>query len=275
MALVDPLSIKRVQKGLIRLIQKLEPTATTDGMGASVKRLMPTRALFTVDPFLLMDHFAVKPPAGFPPHPHRGFEIITYMLTGAFRHEDDAGNQGIIPAGGLQRITAGAGIVHAEMPATEDVNEGIQLWINLPRSDKGVVPSYQDVAGDQLPTKRIDGAIVKTIVGDGSPVDIRRPMRYEDVTVFPGIQFQLSGIEGFQGLVYVLEGRGRFVFDTDSSGQAPVEAGAGEALVFSQETIRSIRIVAHEDSASSALRLIWFAGEPIGERPIFRGSFVD
>lgn len=243
-------------------MKKMRPSPTTDGMGATVKRLMPTRSLPYLDPFLLLDHFAIQQPAGFPSHPHRGFEIITYMLEGAFRHADSAGHAGTIPAGGLQRITAGRGVVHSEFPAGDGVSSGLQLWINLPRAEKTIEPSYQDVAPERLPTEAFDGISIKTLVGEGSPVEIRRPMVYYDIFLSQGKTHSLSVPKGYQALFYVLEGQGRFGETAGAEGEALIPEPPPQA-----ETV--------DVSAVTALRFVFLAGEPVGERPVFRGSFVD
>ncbi|CAM3487024.1 pirin family protein [Hydrogenibacillus schlegelii] len=274
---------------------------TTDGEGAQVRRLMPTRTLFFLDPFLLLDHFAVSPPAGFPPHPHRGFEIITYMLEGAFRHADDAGHEGVIFAGGAQRITAGSGIWHSEMPGTDGVNEGLQLWINLPRSEKGIPPGYQDVPPEAFPVHAQGGVTVKTIVGSGSPIEILRPMRYEDVTLASDGRYRMEIPNGDQGLVYPLAGRLRVQLRGGAEDGRVLEVPAGSALVVLAGEAAELDIEpapeGAEEKASAtgpdasaagpsastapargtngAARLVAVFGTPIGERPVFRGSFVD
>jgi redox-sensitive bicupin YhaK (pirin superfamily) len=126
-------------------IEIKKAVGTEEGEGAFVRRLFPTQDFNYLDPFVLFDEFFVIPPAGFPDHPHRGFEVITYMRGGAFLHRDSMGNEQIIKAGGVQRITTGRGIVHAEMPGTKGVNHGLQIWINLPRRLKGLEPSYQNI----------------------------------------------------------------------------------------------------------------------------------
>lgn len=241
-----------------------------DGDGARVKRILPSYHLGYLDPFLLFDHFTVQKPAGFPSHPHRGFEIITYMLEGAFLHADNRGNQKMILAGGLQRITSGSGIVHSEMPGSNGVNRGLQLWINLPRSDKGMEPSYQDVAAADLPVVERQGVRRKILVGEGSPVRVSRPMRYEDVTLFAqsvevGMQVPVPAL--FRAFLYVLDGVGKF-------GETMTRAEAGEIVSFDPPPSQGF-IDVQAERADLPLRFIYVAGLPIGERPLFRGSYVD
>lgn len=261
------------EKGAFRMTEVLKLSPSTDGDGASVTRLMPTRALHFLDPFLLLDHFAVRPPAGFPPHPHRGFEIITYMLEGAFRHEDDAGHAGVIPTGGAQRITSGSGIWHSEMPATDGVNEGLQLWINLPRAEKGIAPGYQDVPSEAFPVRTEGGVTVKTIVGDGSPIEIKRPMRYEDIALEDGKQYRWTIPAGDQGFLYMLDASVRVeLFGGPSDGRV-LDVDRGSALIVRSGEASEMEIVALEPGKRA--RFVIAFGTPIGERPIFRGSYVD
>ncbi|WP_052330017.1 pirin family protein [Thermicanus aegyptius] len=246
------------------ILKKALPVHTVDGENAALKRIMPTHNLSYVDPFLMMDHFSLDQRAGFPDHPHRGFEIITYMLEGAFKHADSAGNEGIIQAGGLQRITAGRGIVHSEFPAFEGINSGIQLWINLERRLKGMEPSYQDVKREEIPERESDGIRVRTLVGEGSPVRIVQSMVYYDIAISQGKKglFPIPG--GFQPLIYILEGTGSF-------GGNRFPGTAGEVLIPERAAENGgLSVVAEED-----LRFVLIAGQPIGERPVFRGSFVD
>lgn len=246
------------------ILKKALPVQTADGENAALKRIMPTHNLSYLDPFLMMDHFSLDKRAGFPDHPHRGFEIITYMLEGAFKHADSAGNEGIIQAGGLQRITAGRGIVHSEFPALEGLNSGIQLWINLERRLKGIEPSYQDVEREKIPERESDGVRIRTLVGEDSPVRIVRPMVYYDIAMLNGKRGLFSIPGGFQPLIYILEGKGKF-------GGNEFPGFAGEVLIPEMSPERSSLDV----MAEKELRFLLIAGEPIGERPIFRGSFVD
>ena len=133
-----------------------------------------------LDPFLLLDAFRSDDPddyiAGFPPHPHRGFETVTYLLNGRMRHQDNAGNEGVIEPGGIQWMTAGKGIVHSEMPEQQDgMLEGFQLWINLPGSHKMTAPAYQEHDAADIPTESRDGSVIKVISGQTS-----RPRRRSD-----------------------------------------------------------------------------------------------
>ena len=147
--------------------------AATDGAGVELVRVIGQPALMELDPFLLLDSFRSDDPgdyiAGFPPHPHRGFETVTYLLNGRMRHKDNAGNEGVIEPGGIQWMTAGKGIVHSEMPEQENgMLEGFQLWINLPASHKMTAPAYQEFDRAHIPVESRDGAVVRVIAGETS-----------------------------------------------------------------------------------------------------------
>ena len=135
-------------------MKKVVALTVPEGDGVMVKRLMPRQGLMNFDPFVLMDHFDIEG-GGFPDHPHRGFEAITYMLDGGMQHVDNLGNKSVVYAGGLQRFTAGKGLVHSEMP--QGRAQGIQLWINLPKRLKQMQPSYQQVDAEDIPSDSNDG----------------------------------------------------------------------------------------------------------------------
>ncbi|XP_046579779.1 uncharacterized protein LOC124287291 [Haliotis rubra] len=137
-----------------------------EGVGARVRRSVGRSELQNLDPFLMLDEFKVASPAGFPDHPHRGFETVTYMLSGSFRHEDFCGHKGVISAGDLQWMTAGRGVVHCEMPHGEQEGHGLQLWVNLAAKDKMVEPAYQELLDKNIPRSSKDGVTVKVIAGE-------------------------------------------------------------------------------------------------------------
>jgi len=234
---------------------------TEEGDGARVRRLFPTGAMRDADPFVLLDEFDVRPPAGFPEHPHRGFEAVTYMLEGGFRHRDDMGNDSTVLAGGAQRFTAGGrGIVHSEMPGGRGRNRGLQLWVKLPSALKGVAPSYQQVDGPAMPETAGNGWRARIVVGEGSPVRLSTPVRYMDVRLDAWATFEEGVPEGWTGLVYVLDGRVMV---------GGVEARAGSAAMLapgSRPTVSAVEGPAH---------LVLLLGRPIGEPIVHRGPFVD
>ncbi len=206
-----------------------------EGAGARVRRLMPSPRLPHLDPFVLFDHATVAPPAGFPAHPHRGFEIVTYMLEGAFTHWDSAGHEEVVAAGGSQRITAGRGIVHSEMPAGHGPACGLQLWINLPRRLKDLPPDYQTVPAAGLPEEERAEARVRHVVGGGSPISLHTDVIYQDVLLRGPLAWRVPA--GFSGFAYVIGGAVRV-----RAGGSPLAGGladdeglllvpAGQALV--------------------------------------------
>jgi len=230
-----------------------------EGAGVDVQRLMPVSGWLHFDPFVLWDHFSIGPDAGLPDHPHRGFEIITYLFSGALRHEDDLGNRSTVLAGGAQRVTAGRGITHSEMPQGGVTTRGIQLWINLPRRLKKTDPGYQQVDIDEFPVRRFDGGTVITIVGEGSPLGLNTPVEYREIRLDPGTTWKEAVPAGFRGLVYA------------ASGSAAVEGrdiDQGDACYF--DGLEKLRLEAREEC-----RLMYCAGRPHGEPINQRGPFVD
>ena len=155
----------------LRKINKvIKGLSTSDGAGVKLTRIIGSPDLNMLDPFLLFDEFGSDNPndyiAGFPPHPHRGFETITYMLNGKFRHKDSAGNEGILTDGSVQWMTAGKGVIHSEMPKqTKGLVRGFQLWMNLPKKLKMIDPAYNDISAEQIPRINFDGGIIKIIAG--------------------------------------------------------------------------------------------------------------
>ncbi|KAG2726170.1 hypothetical protein I3843_01G097900 [Carya illinoinensis] len=220
-----------------------------------------------LDPFLMLDHFSVTPPAGFPDHPHRGFETVTYMLQGAMTHQDFAGHKGTIGTGDVQWMTAGRGIVHSEMPAGEGVSNGLQLWINLSSRDKMIEPSYQELLSDEIVRAEEDGVEVRVIAGESmgvrSPVHTRTPTIFLDFTLKPRAQVHQSIPASWNSFVYVIEGEGVF----GSSNSAAVAAhhvlvlGPGDGL-------------SAWNRSSKRLRFVLIGGQPLDEPVAQYGPFV-
>ena len=229
-----------------------------DGQGARVHRLFPQTAGQHLDPFVLLDDFRVAPPAGFPEHPHRGFEAFTYMLEGRFHHRDNLGNDSVVSAGGTQRFTSGRGARHSEMPAEQRINRGLQLWINLPRKLKTIEPEYAAVHDRDLPEHAVGDVIVRTVVGAGSPVVLRTPVRYLDLTVPTGARFEEETPAGWRGIAYLADGHAQI---------GGVDLRAGQAAILSAG--------AFEIRAQREARLVYLAGQPHGEPILHRGPYVD
>ena len=199
----------------------ITPQPVIEGAGVRLKRSIATPTLDYVDPFLLFDHFGSDDPddylAGFPWHPHRGIETVTYMLAGEVDHRDSIGNAGAIGAGDVQWMTAGGGIMHEEMPrAPEDGHmEGFQLWVNLPAALKMSHPRYQDLSAAQIPeVRRDDGTVIRVVAGEvdgvrGAVSEIYAEPEYLDVSLPAGAHFAQPVPRGHAALAYAFEGEGR------------------------------------------------------------------
>lgn len=201
-----------------QIVRRTAGVAASDGDGVRLKRIIGSPELDMIDPFLLLDSFESDQPqdyiGGFPDHPHRGFETVTYILDGCMRHKDSAGNEGVINPGGVQWMTAGRGIVHSEMPEQENgLLHGFQLWINLPAAAKMTVPAYQEFQASEIPIEILStGGTVKVISGQTDQGTIgpvkntfTEPL-YLDISLSQGTVFEqdISSAQG--GFVYVIEG---------------------------------------------------------------------
>lgn len=232
---------------------------TMEGDGVTVRRLFPVAGLRNHDPFVLWDHFQITSGHGFPTHPHRGFEAITYLFSGTMEHTDNLGNQSTIGAGGAQRFTAGRGIVHSEMPGTSGITEGIQLWINLSLSQKKIDPAYQAAEPHEIETEKWDGGWRRVIVGQGSPVQLQTPVDYFELGLAPGSHYQWTPAPDHCGLIYVVDGE----VSVNDNKLAP-----GDALhIDGAETLDFISV--------KDVHLMVCFGQPHGE-PIYQhGPYVD
>ena len=262
----------------LRTVLKIIPgMATSDGAGVSLTRYIGSMQLDHLDPFLMLDFFESDNPddyiAGFPAHPHRGFETVTYLLTGRMRHEDSAGHGGVIEAGGIQWMSAGRGIIHSEMPEQEHGRlAGFQLWVNLPGRLKMSPPDYREFPADDIPEEiRDDGVKIRVITGATSggtqgPVAnvVTRPL-YLDVSMPPGSEFIESLRPDQSAFVFVIDGTiiigGRETQNsrTVSSRQLAV-LGPG----------KQVNVVADDHTC----RFLLIAGDPIGEPVSRHGPFV-
>jgi len=245
---------------------------TTDGAGVQLVRVIGQRALMELDPFLLLDAFRSDSPddyvAGFPSHPHRGFETVTYLLDGRMRHKDSAGNEGVIEAGGIQWMTAGKGIVHSEMPEQENgMLEGFQLWINLPASHKMTNPAYQEHDIDGIPVEERAGARVRVIAGStslGTEGPVTQPLTeplYLDVSLQADSQFSETICQGHSAFVYVIDGMIRM--ESEQGGTVSIDRD--QLAVLSDGAELTL------DSENQPARFLLIAGKPLDE-PIARGG---
>lgn len=234
-------------------------TVVPEGDGVDVKRLFPLHGFMNYDPFVLWDHFNIGPGRGFPDHPHRGFEAITYMFGGGMNHKDNLGNESFVTPGGAQRFTAGSGMVHSEMPADKGESNGIQLWINLPKRLKQIDPDYQQVNDNEFPVNKVDGGQIKIIVGEGSPLKLKTDVIYQHVTLCKQSVYELSLKPGMRGIIYVMSG---------SISVNGFTANADQAMFIEDETALQMQL--KEDS-----QFMICMGLPHGEPIKQYGPFVD
>ncbi|WP_397534470.1 pirin family protein [Roseateles sp.] len=247
--------------------------ATSDGAGVKLTRVLTNDLQRRLDPFLMLDAFGSDKAddyiAGFPDHPHRGFETVTYMLEGRMRHRDSAGNEGLLGNGGVQWMTAGRGVIHSELPEQEDGRmEGFQLWLNLPAKDKLCPPWYRDIPSAQIPEFEHAGVTVRVIAGSSHGVagamqrEATAPL-YLDLHLAPGAQFEQVLPEGHNAFVYVYRG------------SLKLEGGCTvpqQRMAIFANTPRSdgVRLQAGE----APTRAILIAGRPLKEPIAQYGPFV-
>jgi redox-sensitive bicupin YhaK (pirin superfamily) len=259
-----------------RPVQRIVPTVRTlEGAGFVVRRPFPTSALADVDPFLLLDHIGPfdAPPGeakGAPDHPHRGFETVTYVLEGDLEHKDSVGNHGRLGPGDVQWMTAGAGVVHSEMPSEAVQKDGgrihgVQLWVNLPRSAKMTRPRYQEIPAARIPRVAKDGVTVRVLAGEAygasAVIETHTPILYFHVSLAAGARFEERVPAGFTLMAYVLSGDVR-------AGANERRAREGELAIFGG-TGDTVTLAA--DAASEVLVI---GGAPLREPVARYGPFV-
>jgi len=264
MSLPEPVRVQRTIRGM----------PTSDGAGVRLTRVIGGPSLPDLDPFLLLDEFGTDRAedyiAGFPEHPHRGFETVTYMLDGRMRHRDNHGNEGLLTPGSVQWMTAGRGLVHSEMPEQESGQmRGFQLWVNLPARDKMTDPKYQEFAPERIPVVQpAEGVQVKVIAGtvDGTAGPIAQPATdpvYLDISLEADRAWTYTLPEGHNAFAYVFEG-GVAVGEQDAARdvarQELAVLGGGEQL--------------HLSAGREGARLILVAGRPLREPVMRHGPFV-
>ncbi|MDP6789774.1 MAG: pirin family protein [Candidatus Marinimicrobia bacterium] len=249
-------------RGISQTITGIE---TTDGAGVKLKRILGSPDLNYLDPFLLFDEFRNDASddynGGFPDHPHRGFETVTYMKQGRMRHRDSVGNEGLLTAGSVQWMTAGRGIIHSEMPEQEDgLMWGYQLWVNLPKKLKMTEPRYQDIPPEDIPVHVDDGFSVRVIAGKfekiSASAETHIPIHYLDVELKNEHGFNHTLPETFSGFIYVYEG----------------DAAVGTSII--PKNTFAVLDNGNEVSVSAEngdVQFLLIAGEPLNE-PIARGG---
>lgn len=261
-----------------KVIDVIEPDYVIEGAGVLLRRSFGPKVENLFDPFLLFDHFAFNDPiegpiVGFPMHPHRGIETVTYMLEGNTRHRDSLGNSGVIGPGDVQWMTSGRGILHEEMPKRSPSGrvDGFQLWVNLPADQKMIEPRYQEVTVSSIPAVEKNGTKVSVVAGEfegvGGPVtEIAAKPIYMDVLLQPGTEFSHAIPAGHFAIAYLFEGEGEFGIDLDGGG----------------ETIAAVRMVVFGDgdhvrvraSENADARFILIAGGPFQQPIVPYGPFV-
>ncbi len=256
-------------RNVTRILSGIE---TSDGAGVSLRRYIASPQLDMLDPFLLLDMFSSDNPddyiAGFPPHPHRGFETVTYLLHGRMRHKDSAGHEGVIRSGGVQWMTAGRGIEHSEMPEQEQgLLQGFQLWVNLPASQKMMAPRYQELEPEQIPIEKNEGIQIRVIAGETArgtrgPVEhIAAQPVYFDVTLAANHRFEQPLDTNHAAFVFVIDG------------EITVHGITANTVIKNQLAVldsgAELKISAHDDS-----RFLLIAGQPFQEPVARYGPFV-
>jgi redox-sensitive bicupin YhaK (pirin superfamily) len=268
---VTAMSVPRTIRKVFLAIEQAE------GAGARVRRSIGTPQLRNFSPFLMLDHFSIKPGAGFPDHPHRGQETITYLLTGAVDHEDFAGNKGTIGAGDLQFMTAGRGILHAEMPHQNpdgSANVGLQLWVDLPARLKNCEPRYRDLKASEIPHVEVDdGKVrVKVISGQSHGIDSVKDLAYTpvwilDIEIQPGGKIAQPLPQGWNAFAYTLEGQ--TIFGKEGN-QTTVEEFHN--VVFEPEG--EVVYAKVDEGSEKSARFVLVAGTPLNQPVVQYGPFV-
>ena len=246
--------------------------ATSDGAGVKLTRVLTQSLQRRLDPFLMLDAFGSDNPdeyiAGFPSHPHRGFETVTYMIAGRMRHRDSGGHEGLLTNGGVQWMTAGRGVIHSELPEQEEGRmEGFQLWLNLAAKDKMIPAWYRDIPSGQIPEVRAEGVTVRVIAGESMGVagamkrDVTEPL-YLDVHLEAGASLAQSIPAGHNAFVYVYRGRVAIGATSVPAQRMAILANAADA--------DGVELVAGDEPA----RALVIAGRPLNEPIAQYGPFV-
>jgi redox-sensitive bicupin YhaK (pirin superfamily) len=260
-------------KTLRNVIQLIKGMPTSDGAGVKLKRIIASPELNQLDPFLLLDEFKNDNPddyaAGFPDHPHRGFETVTYMMSGAFTHRDSKGNVGHLTSGSVQWMTAGKGVIHSEMPEqTDGLAWGYQLWLNLPGKLKMIEPKYQDLGADSLPVVEKDGVRVKVLAGDyqgtKSPAQSYIPVDYFDVYLTPGAVFTQLAPEDRNAFIYVIDGKAK-----TGTAEEPTYVKAEHLAVYGPGDSVKVQV-----DGDKPVHLLFASGQKINEPVVRGGPFV-
>ena len=260
-----------------RLVERLiQGQATSDGAGVRLTRLLTQDLQRRLDPFLMLDLFGTENPGdyigGFPDHPHRGFETITYMLQGRMRHRDSAGNKGLLVPGSVQWITAGRGVIHSEMPEQQEgAMEGFQLWLNLPGRDKMQAPWYRDIASSDIPQWQGEGVTARVIAGathgvQGAVQRDATAVLYLDLHLKPGARFTQPLPATHNAFVVVYRG------ELDVAGTQVRTRRM--AILANMPGSDGVRLQAGTGLGKDGVRAILVAGQPLKEPIAHHGPFV-
>jgi len=248
---------------------------TSDGAGVNLLRLLGTPAIDMLDPFLMLDFIHSDNPddyiAGFPSHPHRGFETVTYLFNGKMKHKDNAGHEGVINSGGVQWMTAGRGIIHSETPQQSNgLLSGIQLWVNLPKEHKMMTPRYQELEPDEVPEEDLkDNGKVRVIAGksatgiSGPIKDLKTDISLLDIQLYKNGEYQLNITDNFNVFIYTHQGQ----FEIIAGNETTILPKDGINVLTSGNII-------HLKGLEEDNRLLLFAGKPINEPVVKHGPFV-
>jgi hypothetical protein len=266
-----------VERPIVSIIDSIR---TLEGGGFPVRRPFPTKALMQVDPFLLLDHlgpvtWGPGEGIGAPDHPHRGFETVTYLLSGGFQHRDSAGHAGKLTPGDVQWMTAGSGVVHSEIPSDEfmrdgGVMHGFQIWVNLPARDKMMKPRYQEIPKTGVPEAlSADGKVKVRVIagaalGKSAVIETRTPIYFLHFTIQPGGDVMQEVPAGYNALVYLISGNVRVSTENKNAREGQmVQLGDGD----------TVRLAVANDATVPA-DLLLLAGQPLNEPVARYGPFV-
>ncbi|MGY5451337.1 pirin family protein [Agarivorans sp. MS3-6] len=255
-----------------QLLKVVAGQATSDGAGVKLTRMLGNTQLPSLDPFLMLDCFESDKPqdymAGFPEHPHRGFQTVTYILNGRMRHKDNAGHESVIEAGGVQWMNAGKGVIHSEMPEQQDgLMKGFQLWVNLAAEHKMSAPGYQECSAEQIPVSEdSQGNVIRVVAGElanglkGAVQTEKTAATYLDISLVAGADLSLDLPTHHHGFVYVIEG------EVAVAGNAQTLSAYHLGVLSEGDTLHL--------QSGHASRVLVVSGEPINEPIAWGGPFV-
>jgi hypothetical protein len=285
-SIIEMSTTQQVLRPITKVVQGMK---LSEGAGVKICRTVGTPKLRNLDPFLMLDELKLpvnQAAAGFPNHPHRGFETCSIMLEGEMQHKDSAGNSGVIGPGGVQWMTAGRGIIHSEMPVSSRQGRlwGFQLWINLPKKFKMMKPRYQDYQASDIPAVETSSSRVRVMAGSYSgttgPIAMKNPGMLLDVVLQPGAEVDIQVPREYTGFIYCYDGKG-VVSGTQATPQHAFVLGEGDHITARAAADTAAAAPSSSDSDTegaygegSGLRFLLVAGAPINEPIVQHGPFV-